>query len=139
MIPKIVIFLIDFKITFSIFELMINDIIKHKIEDFKMASVLKLDASTFDAATSNGVALIDFWAEWCGPCKMLLPVLEDVAKEVDGAGIVAKVNVDEAQELAMRYNVISIPALFVLKDGEIVSQFTGVQDKATLVSAIQNA
>jgi len=139
MITKIVIFLIDFKITFSIFELMINDIIKHKIEDFKMASVLKLDASTFDAATSNGVALIDFWAEWCGPCKMLLPVLEDVAKEVDGAGIVAKVNVDEAQELAMRYNVISIPALFVLKDGEIVSQFTGVQDKATLVSAIQNA
>ncbi len=104
-----------------------------------MATVLKLDASSFEAATSNGVALVDFWAEWCGPCKMLLPILEEVAAEVDGAGVVAKVNVDEAQELAMKYNVKSIPAIFILKDGEIVQQFSGVQDKATLVNAIKNA
>ena len=104
-----------------------------------MASVLKLDASSFDAATGNGIALIDFWAEWCGPCKMLSPVLDEVANEIGDAAVVAKINVDEAQELAMRYNVKSIPAIFVLKNGEIVSQFNGVQDKATLVSAIQNA
>ena len=104
-----------------------------------MASVLKLDSSTFDDVTANGVTLVDFWAEWCGPCRMLLPTLEEVAAEVDGIANVGKVNVDEEQELAMRFSVRSIPALFVLKDGEVVNQFVGVQDKATLVNAIKNA
>ena len=102
-------------------------------------AVLKLDGTNFEATTSNGVTLVDFWAEWCGPCKMLLPILEEVAAEVGDAGAVAKVNVDEAQELAAKFNVKSIPALFVIKDGEVVEQFTGIQDKTTLVNAIKNA
>lgn len=100
-----------------------------------MSSVLHLDDNNFDQATS-GIALIDFWAEWCGPCRMLGPVLDQVAEEVGDKAVVAKINVDESQQLAMKYSVKSIPAIFVLKDGEVVNQFVGVQDKAALISAI---
>ena len=100
-----------------------------------MSSVLHLDDNNFEQATS-GVALIDFWAEWCGPCRMLGPVLDQVAEEIGDKAVVAKINVDDSQELAMKYSVKSIPAIFVLKDGEVVNQFVGVQDKTALINAI---
>jgi thioredoxin 1 len=70
---------------------------------------------------------------------MLGPVIDEVAQEVGDEAVVAKVNVDEAQELAAKYNVRSIPAIFILKDGEVVNQFVGMQDKQTLVNAIKSA
>lgn len=104
-----------------------------------MSEVKHLTADNFEDAVASGVALVDFWAEWCGPCKMIAPVLDEVAAEIGEDAVVGKVNVDEGQELAAKYGVRSIPALFVLKNGEVVNQFVGVQDKKTLVDAIKEA
>ena len=79
---------------------------------------------------------MDFWAEWCGPCRMLGPILDQLAKELGDKALIGKVNVDEAQQLAVKFGVRSIPAIFILKDGQVVKQFTGVQDKMTLTKAL---
>lgn len=100
-------------------------------------SVKHLTADDFSAETSNGVALVDFWAEWCGPCKMLGPILDQVAAEIGDKATIAKINVDEAQQIAAQFSVRSIPAVFILKDGKIVNQFVGLQDKQTLVNAVK--
>jgi len=80
--------------------------------------------------------LVDFWAEWCGPCKMLGPVIEDLADEQEGQAVIAKVNVDEAQELAVRYEIRSIPTLIVFVDGQPVERLQGVQTKADIEQAL---
>ncbi len=104
-----------------------------------MAEVKHLDGTNFAEATASGVALVDFWAEWCGPCKMLGPIIEEVAQEISDKAVVAKVDVDQAQQLAAQFNVRSIPAIFILKDGKVVDQFVGLQDKTTLVNAVKAA
>lgn len=76
--------------------------------------------------------LVDFWAEWCGPCKMQNPILEEIAKGYEGKAIVAKLNVDEDQESAAKYGVMSIPTLMLFANGKIVKQMIGVQSKETL-------
>ena len=101
--------------------------------------VLDLNNSNYDETLKSGVVLVDFWAPWCAPCKMQTPILERVASSVGSAAIIAKVNVDEAPELAARYGIRSIPTLILFKDGEIVQQFIGLQQEAGLVSAIQSA
>jgi thioredoxin 1 len=104
-----------------------------------MSNVKHLDENSFEAETSKGVALIDFWAEWCGPCRMLGPIIDELADEVAGKAVVAKIDVDKSQSIAAKFSVRSIPAIFVLKDSAVVRQFVGVQDKKTLLDAINSA
>ena len=81
--------------------------------------------------------LVDFWAEWCHPCKMIAPVIEEIANESAGKFKVAKVNVDEAQQLAAQYSVMSIPTLFVFKGGQIVDQMVGALPKNQIMAKLQ--
>ena len=102
--------------------------------------LLELAVADFDATVASGVTLVDFWATWCGPCQMQTPILEQqVVPAVAGKAKVAKVNVDQARELAVRYAVKSIPALFIFKDGQVVQQFVGLQRGDVLLKAIDAA
>ena len=90
-------------------------------------SVLHLNESEFDAKiTSAPLAMVDFWATWCGPCKMLAPVIEDLGGKYDGKAVVAKVDVDQNQGLAARYGVMSIPTVVFFKDGKEIGRKVGV-------------
>lgn len=102
-----------------------------------MGEIKILNGSNFESETSQGVVLLDFFAEWCGPCRMLSQVLEQILPEVGEKAKIVKVNIEESPELAKEFMVRSIPALFVLKDGKIVKSMQGVQDKNTLLKAIE--
>lgn len=99
--------------------------------------VIELDSTSYEDATKSGVVLVDFWAPWCGPCKMQTPILEKVAAAVGDKAVISKVNVDESPDLAAKYGIRSIPTLVLLKDGENKQQFVGLQQQAALVSAIE--
>lgn len=101
-----------------------------------MAIINATDA-TFEQEIESGVTLVDFWAPWCGPCKMIAPVLEEVADEVDGKAKVVKVNVDDNQTTAARFGVMSIPTLIVFKDGQQVDKVVGFNPKEALVQLIE--
>ncbi len=99
--------------------------------------VLDVKEKDFDALlASEGTVLVDFWAPWCGPCRMQTPILEKLADELDGSAAIAKVNVDEEAGLAARFQVSSIPTLIIFKDGKPVRQMVGVQQAATLKDAL---
>ncbi len=112
---------------------------KSKLKENKMSNVKHLNESNFEAETANGVVLVDFWAQWCGPCKMLTPVLDQLAAEIGDKAVIAKVDVDEGQKIAAKFGVRSIPAIFIFKDGKVARQFVGLQDKKTLLDAINSA
>ena len=101
--------------------------------------VTELSESQFDTAIANGVTLVDFWAPWCGPCRMQGPILEEVAKSFDGQVKIAKVNVDEAESVAVRFAIQAIPTLLLFKDGSDIRRFVGVQPKEILIGAISSA
>jgi thioredoxin 1 len=101
--------------------------------------VTEVSSSHFDASIANGVTLVDFWASWCGPCQMQGPILEEVARNVDGQSKIAKVNVDEAGIIAGRFGVQSIPTLILFKDGSELRRFVGVQPREILIDAISSA
>ena len=98
---------------------------------------LTLTDANFAAETSKGVVLIDFWAPWCGPCRMQGPILDKVAVAVSGKAKIGKCNVDEAPKSAERHGIRSIPTLVILKDGKEVERFVGVQQEAELVSTLK--
>lgn len=81
--------------------------------------------------------LVDFWASWCGPCKMMTPVVEQIEKEMDGRAKVCKINIDEEQDLAIEYGIMSIPTFLIFKDGKVVNSAVGVRDKQELLSLLQ--
>ncbi len=91
------------------------------------ANILELNDSSFDQTISKGITLVDFWAEWCGPCKALTPNLEALANEFDGQLKIAKVDIDNYPDLPARYSVRSIPALLLFKDGQQVDMLVGNQ------------
>ncbi len=80
--------------------------------------------------------IVDFWAEWCGPCKMLTPIIADIAKEYDGKVVIGKVNVDDNPQVAAKYGINSIPSLLFFKNGQVIEQHTGLLPKAPLKSKI---
>ena len=100
---------------------------------------LELNEKNFEDTISEGATLVDFWAAWCGPCRMQGPVVEQVAEAMGDRATVGKVDVESAQSLAQRFGVMSIPTIVVFKDGHEVQRFVGVQDKATLVAALEKA
>ncbi|MCF6138159.1 thioredoxin [Pseudalkalibacillus berkeleyi] len=90
----------------------------------------------FNAETGEGLVLADFWAPWCGPCKMIAPVLEEIDSEMNDDVKIVKLDVDENQETAGKFGVMSIPTLMLFKDGEVVDQVVGFQPKEALVELI---
>ena len=103
-----------------------------------MAGAIKeLTDSDFDSVISQGVTLVDFWAPWCGPCRMQGPIVEKIAPAFTGRAVIAKVNVDEASESASKFGIRSIPTIIIFKHGKVVEQFIGLQTEAVLTNALE--
>lgn len=101
--------------------------------------IVTLTDSTFDEqiGASSTPVLVDFWAEWCGPCKMIAPVLAEIAKDQEGRVTIAKLNVDENPDVARRFDVMSIPTLLLFKDGELAHRTVGAKGKHQLLSELE--
>ena len=102
-------------------------------------STIIVTDNTFDEQikTSSTPVLVDFWAEWCGPCKMVAPILDEIAGEKAGAVTIAKLNVDDNIRTAQRFEVMSIPTMILFKDGEVVMRIVGAKSKAALLADIE--
>jgi thioredoxin 1 len=99
--------------------------------------VINIDKNNFkEIVSSDKPVLIDFWAPWCGPCRMQGPIIEELAEEMGDVAIIAKLNVDENQEIASEYSVMSIPTLLIIKSGKVIAQKVGVTPKATLINLL---
>ena len=103
-----------------------------------MGKYTDLTPENFEAVTNEGVSLVDFWAPWCGPCRMIAPVIEELAVEFEGKANICKVNTDEQQDLAVKYGIRSIPTIIFMKDGEIVDQMVGASSKQAFVDKINS-
>lgn len=103
-----------------------------------MAAITEVNVSNFDALLANDLpVLIDFWAPWCGPCRMVSPIVDQLADELDGRLVIGKCNVDENQDIAMKYGVMSIPTLVILKGGQEVNRIVGAMPKPALTAEIE--
>ena len=102
-----------------------------------MGKYIELTSENFDV-TKEGVALVDFWAPWCGPCRMIAPIIEELANDYDGKAKICKVNADEAQDLAVQFGVRSIPTILFFKDGELKAQLIGAQSKQIIADKLNS-
>lgn len=99
-------------------------------------AIIEVKDSNFDEQIQSGVKLVDFWAIWCGPCKMIAPVLEDLAVDYEGKADILKLDVDQNQATAAKFEVMSIPTLIVFKDGQPVDKVVGFQPKENLAQVL---
>ena len=99
-------------------------------------AIIHLTKDNFDAVTGEGTALVDFWATWCGPCRMQAPILDKLDEELQGKVKVCKVDVDENPDVAQRFGVFSIPTLIVFRDGQLVGKGVGVHTLEQLITLI---
>lgn len=99
---------------------------------------LEITDKNFNEVIASGVVLVDFWAPWCGPCKMLSPAIDQMATDYEGRAVVGKVNVDEVQDLTSQYNIRSVPTVLIFKDGSVVSTVIG-SDKKKVKEALDAA
>jgi thioredoxin 1 len=104
-----------------------------------MGNATEVTAANFDETIGQGVTMVDFSAEWCQPCKMMAPVIDELATEFDGKATVAKLDIDNAQDIAVKYGVNAVPTFIVFKDGEVANKLQGLQDKDELTQAINAA
>ena len=102
-----------------------------------MGKYIELTSENFDV-TKEGVALVDFWAPWCGPCRMIAPIIEELANDYDGKAKICKVNTDEAQDLAVQFGVRSIPTILFFKAGELKAQLIGAQSKQIIADKLNS-
>lgn len=99
-------------------------------------ATIKLTDENFEEIVKEGIILVDFWADWCGPCKMIAPSLEQISEEMSEVKI-GKLNVDENARMTMKYGILSLPSLFILKDGEVVDKIIGGVPKNIIVNTLK--
>jgi len=97
--------------------------------------MLELNDANFDSTVEKGIAIVDFWAPWCGPCKMMTPIVEKIAKN-NPDFVVGKVDIDKSPSIATRFNVMSIPTIIILKDGQPMDQTVGVVNEKTIMDKV---
>lgn len=103
-----------------------------------MGKYIELDSSNFDSTIASGVSLVDFWATWCGPCRMLAPIIDELANDYEGKANICKVDTDAQKELAIKFGIRSIPTILFFKDGELKDQIMGAVSKDTLSTKIDS-
>ena len=103
-----------------------------------MGKYIELNNDNFEATVKDGVSLVDFWAPWCGPCRMIAPVIEELANDFDGKANICKVNTDDEQDLAVKFGIRSIPTILFMKNGELVDTMTGAGSKEAIAEKLNN-
>ena len=103
-----------------------------------MAKYIELTPANFEEVTKEGVSMVDFWAPWCGPCRMIAPVIEELASDFEGKANICKVNTDEEQDLAVKFGIRSIPTVIYIKDGKVVDQTVGASSKQAFTDKINS-
>jgi len=101
-----------------------------------MGKYIELNNDNFEATVNEGVSLVDFWAPWCGPCRMIAPVIEELAEEFEGKASICKVNTDEQQDLSVKFGVRSIPTILIMKNGEVIDTMVGAASKEAFAEKI---